>query len=251
MVSHFTPRLVPTSVIRSHPVMEGYADAASLLATEEQRLAACESRLSTKREQLRKIIEDIDSLEQDRTIISLSVAERRKTVMSEVDSALTTRQQMVDNKSLLDRIKCLEHQLFEATVNDQQLKAVEHESKPTLGAEISEARRFNLEGVWVISTVENSPSRLSGLLPGDVIYEWNDTPVVNRDDLKKALTSSSPNEIVYLSVIRSDSDALSPHSRKRVKVTLGSSSIRRGKPQQIAKNVQIKSTSPVKSPTVM
>eukprot|EP01060_Flectonema_neradi_P011330 TRINITY_DN18420_c0_g1_i1.p1 TRINITY_DN18420_c0_g1~~TRINITY_DN18420_c0_g1_i1.p1 ORF type:complete len:239 (+),score=33.11 TRINITY_DN18420_c0_g1_i1:43-759(+) len=238
MVSHFTTRRLSTPVLRAHPVMEEFEDAASQLAVEEQRLTECEGKLTAKREELRRLNDEINKLERDRITISQLVAEKRKAVMNEVDVALTTRQQMVDNKSLLARIKSLECQLLEA---ESEVR------KPVLGAEISEARRFNLEGVWVISTVENSPSRIAGLLPGDVIYEWNGSPISNRDDLKRALTASSPNEVVYVSVIRSDSDALSARSRKRIKVVLGGSP--RVKPQS-SKCVRI-SESPTRSPTVM
>ena len=115
------------------------------------------------------------------------------------------------------------------------------EGFPALGVELSDARRFDVDGVWVVSVVENGPAFCSGILPNDVIYEWDGVPVSTRVDMRAALSQATPMQDVCLSLSRDNGSPDAAPIPMRIKVTLGSS---RTKPQGVR---PIKLKSPIKS----
>lgn len=68
-----------------------------------------------------------------------------------------------------------------------------------LGINIIETKEF---GVFVTSVLENGPAHKSGLLPRDIILEYNNTPIKNYLELLKRVGSASPNTEVILKINR-------------------------------------------------
>eukprot|EP01061_Rhynchopus_euleeides_P006038 TRINITY_DN15120_c0_g1_i1.p1 TRINITY_DN15120_c0_g1~~TRINITY_DN15120_c0_g1_i1.p1 ORF type:complete len:273 (+),score=92.92 TRINITY_DN15120_c0_g1_i1:60-878(+) len=117
------------------------------------------------------------------------------------------------------------------------------EGFPALGVELSDAKCFDVDGVWVVSVVENGPAHAAGLLPNDVIYEWDGLPISTRPDMRQALSQAAPLQSVCLSVSRDPGDT--PPFPLRVNVMLGSS---RTKPQGV-RPIKLKSPSKSRPPS--
>ena len=82
------------------------------------------------------------------------------------------------------------------TVKSVATEIIKHGKVPRgwLGVDI-EIRDF---GVFVTRVVENGPAHKSGLLPQDIILEFNNAPVKNYAELLRCVGSASPNTKVIL-----------------------------------------------------
>ena len=98
------------------------------------------------------------------------------------------------------------------------------EGFPHLGAELSDGRKFDVDGVWVVSVVENGPTHLAGVMPNDVLFEWDGIAIRSRSDMRQALAAAQPHQEVTLAVWRD------PGVEHRVTCVLGSSRV---KPQGV------------------
>ena len=61
-------------------------------------------------------------------------------------------------------------------------------------------------GVLVTGVIENSPAHKSGLLPQDLILEFNEVPVHSYDELLKCVVSQRPNTKVHLKIGRNGTE---------------------------------------------
>lgn len=61
-------------------------------------------------------------------------------------------------------------------------------------------------GVLVTGVIENSPAHKGGLLPQDLILEFNEVPVHSYDELLKCVVSQRPNTKVYLKIGRNGTE---------------------------------------------
>lgn len=90
------------------------------------------------------------------------------------------------------------------TVKSVATKIIKHGKVPRgwLGVDI-ETRNF---GVIVTQVVNNSPASKSGLLPKDIILEFNNAPVKNYAELLRCVGSTSPNTEIILKINRDGSE---------------------------------------------
>jgi S1-C subfamily serine protease len=64
-------------------------------------------------------------------------------------------------------------------------------------------------GVFVRGVIENSPAHKCGLLPRDLILEFNEVPVHSYDELLKCVVSKRPNTKVQLKIGRNGTEQYS------------------------------------------
>ncbi|MCE2399744.1 PDZ domain-containing protein [Candidatus Poribacteria bacterium] len=90
------------------------------------------------------------------------------------------------------------------TVKSVATKIIKHGKVPRgwLGVDI-EISNF---GVFVTRVVKNSPAHKSGLLPRDIILEFNNAPVKNYTELRRRVGTASPNTEVILKIHRNGSE---------------------------------------------
>ncbi|RKU12063.1 hypothetical protein C6502_06710 [Candidatus Poribacteria bacterium] len=86
------------------------------------------------------------------------------------------------------------------TVKSVTAEIIKHGKVPRgwLGVDI----KISDFGVFVTRVVENSPAHKSGLLPKDIILEFNNAPVKNYTELRRCVGSTSPNTEVILKINR-------------------------------------------------
>ena len=61
-------------------------------------------------------------------------------------------------------------------------------------------------GVFVTGVIENSPAHKGGLLPDDLILEFNEVPVHSYDELLRCVVSKRPATKVRLKIGRSGAE---------------------------------------------
>ena len=71
-----------------------------------------------------------------------------------------------------------------------------------LGVQIEEGIFGGVAGVFIMSVTENSPAHKSGLLPKDIILEFDNHPVENYPQLSRCVLSTRPNTRVNLKIYR-------------------------------------------------
>ncbi len=86
------------------------------------------------------------------------------------------------------------------TVKSVATEIIKHGKVPRgwLGVDI-ETKEFS---IFVTRVIENSPAHKSGLLPKDIILEFNNAPVKNYAELLRRVGSASPNTEVILKIHR-------------------------------------------------
>ena len=90
------------------------------------------------------------------------------------------------------------------TIRSVATEIIKHGKVPRgwLGVDI-ETKDF---GISVIRVIENGPAHLSGLLPKDIILEYNNTPVKNYIELLRYVSSTLPNTEIKLKIHRAGNE---------------------------------------------
>lgn len=90
------------------------------------------------------------------------------------------------------------------TVNSVATEIIKHGKMPRgwLGVNIF----TNDLGVFVTRVAENSPAHLSGIMPKDIILEFNDTPVKHYSDLLRCVGVTPPHTEIKLKIQRNGED---------------------------------------------
>lgn len=77
-------------------------------------------------------------------------------------------------------------------------------------------------GVIVVEVIENSPAKIYGIKPGDIIFKINGIEIINSSEFSNVLSGIRPNSLVILTTARGDIEVIGgSHPNNPLRVFLG------------------------------